>query len=163
MATHQEDLTRVYSAEDKAWIPLPNIPKGEAWIKIINTDEERGIVIFKFRFSPDCELVPHSHACHAIAYTISGEWEYEGLTLPEGAVAYEPVDSTHTPSSAPGAELVVVLNSQTDKFLVNHMPDGSEWVFDMAFFKMLEGVRTEEDLAQLMAALEEQGALPQAG
>ena len=41
MATTSEDLTRVYSAEDKIWIPLPNIPKGEGWIKIIHTDPER--------------------------------------------------------------------------------------------------------------------------
>ena len=48
----------------------------------------------------------HTHRCHAIAYTISGEWAYEGLTLAEGAVAYEPIESTHTPTSGTGAELV---------------------------------------------------------
>ena len=42
----------------------------------------------------------------SIAYTISGEWEYEGLKLPVGTIAYEPVGSVHTPSSDPGAELV---------------------------------------------------------
>jgi quercetin dioxygenase-like cupin family protein len=153
MATTSEDPTRVYSAEDKVWIPLPNIPKGEGWMKVIHTDEERGVVIFKFRFSPGCELLPHTHRCHAIAYTISGEWEYEGLKLPAGAVAYEPVDSTHTPSSGPGAELAVTLTSTTSEFLVNHMPDGSEWPFDMDMFKRLEAVRTEADTETLLAEL----------
>jgi quercetin dioxygenase-like cupin family protein len=154
MAT-TEDPTRVYSAEDKVWIPLPNIPKGEGWLKVIHTDEERGVVIFKFRFSPGCELLPHTHRCHAIAYTISGEWEYEGLELPAGAVAYEPVHSSHTPSSGPGAELAVTLTSETDEFLVNHMPDGSEWPFDMEMFQRLEAVRTDDDVQALLAELAE--------
>jgi quercetin dioxygenase-like cupin family protein len=153
MEAAHEDPTRVFSAEDKPWIPLPNIPRGEGWMKVIHCDEERGTVIFKFRFSPGCELVPHTHKCHAIAYTITGEWEYEGLKLPEGAVAYEPVESMHTPSSEPGAELAVVLTSDSDQFLVNHMPDGSEWVFDMAFFKQLEAVESEEDIQRLTEAL----------
>src|SRR5947207_8178672 len=74
-ATH-EDPTRVFSSEDREWLPLPGIPKGEAWVKVIHADEELGKVVFKFRFGPGCELVPHTHRCHAIAYTISGEWEY---------------------------------------------------------------------------------------
>jgi hypothetical protein len=47
----------------------------------------------------------------------------------------------------------VVLTSQDDKFLVNHMPDGSEWVFDMAFFKQLEAVRSEQDIERLTEEL----------
>jgi quercetin dioxygenase-like cupin family protein len=144
MATTQDDPTRVFTSSDRDWIPVPMVPKGEGWIKVIHADEERKAVIFKFRFSPGCELAPHTHRCHATAYTISGEWEYEGLKLPEGAIAYEPVDSTHTPSSGPGAELVVVLQSKSDEFLVNHMPDGSDVAFDMDFFKALEGLTAEQ-------------------
>jgi quercetin dioxygenase-like cupin family protein len=154
MATTQEDPTRVYTSHDKPWLPVPLIPKGEAWIKVILADEQRKCVIFKFRFSPDCELPPHTHECHAVAYTISGEWEYEGLRLPEGAVAYEPVGSTHTPSSGPGSELAVVLTSQSDRFLVNHMPDGSEIEFDMNFFKALDAAHSEEDVQKLVEALD---------
>jgi quercetin dioxygenase-like cupin family protein len=142
-ATH-EDLTRVFTSDDREWLPLVGVPKGEAWVKVIHADEERHTVVFKFRFGPGCELVPHTHKCHAIAYTISGEWEYEGLKLPAGAIAYEPVESVHTPSSEPGAELVVVLSSQNDQFLVNHMPDGPEIPFDMGFFKQLEGMTADE-------------------
>lgn len=144
MATTQDDPTRVFTSDDKDWIPVPLMPKGEGWIKVIHADEARKTVIFKFRFSPGCELAPHTHKCHAVAYTISGEWEYEGLKLPEGAIAYEPVDSTHTPSSDPGAELVVMLQSESDQFLVNHMSDGSDVAFDMGFFKTLEGMTAHE-------------------
>ena len=147
-STTTDDATRVYTSEERDWIPLPLIPKGEAWFKVIHADEELKNVIFKFRFSPDCELAPHTHHCHAIAYTISGEWEYEGLKLPVGAVAYEPVASKHTPSSEPGAELIVFLKSETDKFLTNHLPDGVDVEFDMGFFKAMEGI-TAEDAAKL--------------
>jgi quercetin dioxygenase-like cupin family protein len=139
-----DDPTRVFTSDDQDWLPLPLVPKGEGWIKVIHADEELGNVIFRFRFSPGCELAPHTHECHATAYTISGEWEYEGLKLPEGALAYEPVGSTHTPSSDPGAEIVVFLTSDSDRFLVNHMPDGTDVPFDMAFFKALEGASVEE-------------------
>ncbi|MGH2763706.1 MAG: cupin domain-containing protein [Thermoleophilaceae bacterium] len=149
--TH-EDTTRVYTSADREWIPIPLVPKGEGFVKVINVDEERGVVVFKFKFGPGSELPRHTHKCHAIAYTISGEWEYEGLKLPEGAVAYEPVESDHTPSSEPGAELVVVLTSETDQFLVNHMPDGTDIPFDLAFFKQLETLRTKEQVEELVAA-----------
>jgi hypothetical protein len=33
MAT--EDLTRVFTSDDREWVPVPLIPKGEAWIKVI--------------------------------------------------------------------------------------------------------------------------------
>ena len=153
MATAHEDPTRVYTSHDKPWLPVPLVPKGEAWIKVVVVDEELKNVVFMFRFSEGCELLPHTHDCHAVAFTVSGEWEYEGMTLPQGAVAYEPVGSTHTPSSGPGAELTVVLTSQSDSFLVNHMPDGSDIAFDLSFFKQLEAVRTEEEVQQLVEAL----------
>ncbi|MBA2522745.1 MAG: cupin domain-containing protein [Solirubrobacterales bacterium] len=146
--TSTEDATRVYQSDDREWIPMPLIPKGEAWIKVIHADPELRNVIFKFRFSPGCELTQHTHHCHAIAYTISGEWEYEGLKLPTGAVAYEPVASTHTPSSGPGSELVVFLRSDDDRFIVNHVEDGSDIAFDMGFFQAMEGI-TAADAAAL--------------
>jgi quercetin dioxygenase-like cupin family protein len=153
MATAHEDPTRVYTSHEKPWLPIPLVPKGEAWIKVILVDEERKCVVFKFRFSEGCELPKHTHECHAIAYTVSGEWEYEGMKLPQGAVAYEPVHSTHTPSSGPGSELAVVLTSETDRFLVNHLADGSEVEFDMSFFKALEAVESEEQVQKLVEDL----------
>ena len=66
------------------------------------------------------------------------------MKLPAGAIAYEPVESVHTPSSEPGAELIVVLSSETDQFLVNHMPDGSDVPFDIGLFKQVEGMNPEQ-------------------
>jgi quercetin dioxygenase-like cupin family protein len=146
MAQQIEDHTRVIPSADQDWITIPNVTGAN--IKVIVADEELKQVIFKFKFDPGTELPPHTHKCHAIAYTISGEWEYEGLKLPEGAIAYEPVESVHTPSSEHGAELVVFLKSQDDQFLINHMPDGSEFTMDMAFFKTIEGI-TAEDASKL--------------
>ena len=153
----EADTTRTYSSSDRAWIPVPLIPKGEAFIKVIHADPELHKVVFKFRFGPGTELPSHTHRCHAIAYTLSGEWAYEGLTLPEGAIAYEPVESTHTPTSDPGAELVVILDSEDDQFLVNHMPDGTDIPFDINFFKALEGI-SPEDAAKLTEEVAAQAA-----
>ncbi len=107
--------------------------------------------MFKFRFDPGCALPPHTHRGHAIVYTISGEWEYERLRLSAQAVAYEPVNSTHAPSSDGGAELVVFLSSDTDEFLINHMPDGTDVALNMALFKALEGATREQALTVLAA------------
>jgi len=108
--------------------------------------------VFQFRFSPDSESPPHTHRCHAIAYTISGEWEYEGVKLTAGSVAYEPIDSRHTPSSATGAELVVFLASDSGVFLVNELPDGTEAILDMDVFKRLDAIRTGNDLSNASVA-----------
>ena len=154
-----EDLTRVFQSKDKPWLPLPLIPKGSADIRVVHADEERNVVVFEFRFGPGTELVPHTHECHAIAYTVSGKWAYEGLELPEGAVAYEPEGSKHAPTSENGAELMVILRSESDQFLINHMPDGSELPFDMGFFKALEEASPEQ-VEGLAAALEGQQQPP---
>lgn len=147
---HHEDPTRVVESADQEYIPFGPIPGAE--FKVIVADEVLNRVIFKFRFAPGTVLPPHTHDCQAIAYTLSGEWEYEGLRLPAESVAYEPIGSTHTPSSETGAEIVVTLISDSDRFIVNHMPDGSELLFDMAFFKAFEGV-TREQAEATMAAM----------
>lgn len=145
-----QDPTRVYDSADQPWLELPTT-KG-ASLKVIVADKELHRVVFKFRFAPGTVLVPHTHLCHAVAYTVSGNWEYEGMSLPEGAVAYEPYGSKHQAFSNEGAELVVVLTSEDDQFLVNHMPDGSDFPMDMGFFEMLKDM-TQEQLDQLAAAL----------
>lgn len=140
------DPTRVYDSNERDWLPIP--AADGAFIKVIVADAERHRVVFMFRFAPGTILPAHRHHCQATAYTISGEWEYEGLKLPAGAIAYEPVGSTHTPSSGPGAELLVCLSGDSDRFLENHMPDGSTFEMDMAFFTALDGM-TLEQAAQL--------------
>jgi quercetin dioxygenase-like cupin family protein len=145
-----QDPTRVYDSADQPWLDLP-AAKG-ASMKVVVADEELHRVVFKFRFAPGTVLVPHTHLCHAVAHTVSGSWEYEGLKLPQGAVAYEPYGSKHQAFSDEGAELFVVLTSEDHQFLVNHMPDGSDFPMDMGFFKMLKDM-TQDQLDQLAAAL----------
>lgn len=137
-----EDLTSVFDGNERDWLPIP-LAHG-AYIKVLVADHERRQVVFQFRFEPGTVLPEHLHHCQAIAYTISGEWEYDGLKLPAGAVAYEPPGSTHQPSSRPGSELVVILSSDSDRFLENHLPGGSTFEMDMDFFQMLDGMTLEQ-------------------
>ena len=46
-STTTDDATRVYASEERDWIPLPLIPNGEAWFKVIHADEKLKNVIFK--------------------------------------------------------------------------------------------------------------------
>lgn len=140
------DPTRIIHGADRPWIPVPAMPG--AFAKLLVADETLKRVVFLFRFAPGAVLPRHRHLCHAIAYTICGEWEYEQGTLRAGSIAYEPVGSEHTPSSAKGAELVVVLQSESDEFLENLMPDGSTVRMDTRFFKMMESL-TPEQIAKL--------------
>src|SRR5262249_59177781 len=87
------------------------------------------------------------HHCQAMANPTPGEWGYEGLKLPAGAVAYEPAGSVHAPSSQPGADIVVVLSSDSDRFLENHMADGSTVEMDMGLFRMLDGMTRKQAAA----------------
>src|SRR5262249_51119045 len=107
--SRQEDPTRVYDGSGRDWLPVPFVDG--VHIKVLVAAAERGQVVFHSGSGPGTVLPEHVHHCQAIAYTISGEGEYEGLNLPAGAVAYEPAGSVHTPSSQPGADIVVVLSS----------------------------------------------------
>ena len=64
--------------------------------------------------------------------------------------------STHTPSSKPGSELAVVLTSESDRFLINHMPDGTDIEFDLEFFKQMAAIETAEDLEKLVEQVQAQ-------
>jgi anti-sigma factor ChrR (cupin superfamily) len=152
MSPEIEDLTRVIQSADKDWLPMPFTPGCE--IKVIVADTDLNKVIYLFRFGPGVVLPRHRHKCHAVAYTLSGEWEYEGLKLPAGAVAYEPVESEHTPSSEHGAELLVFLSGETDELLINYMEDGTELPATTSSFKLLEGASIA-DVERINAQLEE--------
>ena len=143
--SRQEDPTRVYDGSGRDWLPVPFVDG--VHIKVLVADPARRQVVFGFRFGPGTALPEHVHHCQAIAYTVSGEWEYEGLKLPVGALAYEPPGSIHAPSSNPGADIVVVLSSESDRFLENHMADGSAIEMDMAFFQALDGMTREQAAA----------------
>jgi len=151
-ATH-DDHTRVYTSHDREWLEMPLTQTGTGQIKVIHVDEERKVAVFAARFGPGCKLFPHTHNAQIVAYTVKGEWEYEGLRLPEGAIAYESPGTEHTPYSADGAEvLIVAMGSDSDEYIINHMPDGSKLVFDSATLKQLIGM-TQEGMAELVAGM----------
>ena len=134
--------TRIIEGNERPWLPLPGYEG--SYMKVLVVDEERKQVIFMFRMAPGATFPKHLHHCHAIAYTTAGEWQYEEGTLPVGAMAYEPVGSEHTPSSRPGCEMVVFLRSDDGRFLENYMDDGSIFLMDMAFFKMMLNMTPDE-------------------
>lgn len=141
-STLSPDLTSIIHGAERPWIPVPGFEG--VFIKVLVADERLRQVIFMFRFAPGTVLPRHKHLCHAIGYTLSGEWRYEEGELRAGSVAYEPFGSEHTPSSAAGAEIVTILNSDTDQFIENYMPDGSTFQMDMSFFKLLHAITPEQ-------------------
>lgn len=142
----------IINDEHQSWIPLP-IPPGGTAIKVLKADEANHTVVVKFRFDPGSALPRHYHHARAIAYTVSGHWEYDEGPFSQGMVAYEAIGNEHTPSSKSGAELFVVMISDNGKFLVNNMPDGSLVGFNMKFFKALEGISLEAAMQLDFSAL----------
>ena len=136
------NVTRIIDGVERPWITVPGV--AGVSIKVLVADEVANRVVFMFRFAPGTVLPPHKHLCHAIAYTIAGEWRYEEGVLGEGSVAYEPFGSEHTASSEKGAELVVFLQSETGQFLENIMAPGVVFPMDMNFFKLLETITPEQ-------------------
>jgi anti-sigma factor ChrR (cupin superfamily) len=136
------DTARIIRTEDRPWLPFPGV---EGEVKILSVDEERNVVVFMMRLPPGGDFGTHRHLCQAIAYTTAGEWFYEEGAVPVGAVAVEPVGSTHAPRSDHGGEGLVIL--------VGDGPDLIEFVdeegnavgqFGIDFFKMLHGLTPEE-------------------
>ena len=136
------DLSQFIHQEDAPWVPFPGI-EGTA-MKFLVADEEENQVVFMFRFAPNTKYPKHKHLCHAFVYTISGEWQYDDDHLKAGSIAYEPEESEHSPSSGPGAELIVLLRSKDGQFLDNYMEDGSVFRMDMAFYKQFIGMSAED-------------------
>jgi hypothetical protein len=132
--------TTILDGRNQDWIPVLMPGAEGTFIKVLKADEEERRIVFQFRFSPNTSLPRHSHDAWAVAYTVSGHWEYEEGPFDAGMVAYEVVGNDHTPRSDVGAELFVIMGSNNDDFLVNYMPDGSVIRFKMRFFKALEGL-----------------------
>lgn len=145
------DLTSIVEGSGRPWLPIPGY--AGAYIKVLVADERLNQVVFMFKFEPGTVLPRHKHLCHAVGYTLSGEWQYEEGVLREGSLAYEPFGSTHTPSSPKGAEIVTFLKSEDDRFLENELPDGSTLAMDMKFFKFLQSITPEQAQSLDLAAL----------
>ncbi len=135
------ELTRIIDGSEKPWLPMPGYEG--SFIKVLVADRERGQVVFMFKMAPGAVFPEHNHHCHAIAYTTSGEWEYDEGKLPVGSMAYEVKGSRHQPRSGPGAEMVVALKSDDHRFLVNFPEGGEEFEMNMEFFESLVEITPE--------------------
>ena len=146
------DVTSIIEGAGRPWLPVPGFEG--TFIKVLVADERLKQVVFMFKFAPGTQLPRHKHLCHAVGYTLSGEWRYEEGVLAEGSLAYEPFGSDHTPSSERGAEILTFLKSEDDRFLENELPGGGTLAMDMKFFKFLQSITPEQakslDLAALM-------------
>jgi ChrR Cupin-like domain len=142
MSEHSGDPTIICCGQDRDWIPVPAVAGAD--VKVLAVSEERRQVVANFRFAGGATLPPRTHHCFAIAYTISGVWSYDGRQVPPDSFAWELFESSHRPVTDEGAELLVSLTSETGRFIENHMPGGTSWDMDMAFFKALDGIRREQ-------------------
>lgn len=140
-----ESLSTTVLRDDLEEIPLL-IPDTEGvWFKVLKADEEAGRVIVKARFEANSRMPRHTHHCRAVAFTVSGEWEYENGSFESGDVAYESVGEEHTPTSMTGAEMLIVFDGDggSDRWLDNHLSDGRIMRVGMRFFKALERTTLE--------------------
>lgn len=138
-----QDGSFLINPEDKPWLPL-----GEPgnFMKILHIDEEDRQVVFLQRFAKDTRHPKHTHHCTAIAYTLRGEWCYDGQPFPLDHLGFEPYGSTHTPMTQDGhdADVLVILTSRDDRFIEAHLEDGTSFEMNMDFFKMVRDMSVEE-------------------
>ena len=133
--------------EEKPWVPLGDPGN---FMKILHIDEADRQVVFIQRFGKNTTHPKHTHHCTAVAYTLSGEWCYDGSPFPVGHVAFEPYGSTHTPMTQNDhvADVLVILTSRDDRFIEIQMPDGETIDLNMAMFKQIAAMTPEGDAAQ---------------
>jgi len=141
-----DDGSFIYSFDEKPWLPVLNT--GD-FMKILHVDEVLGQVVYIQRFGPGSVHSTHTHHCTAVAHTLSGEWFYEGGTIPAGHVAFEPIGTTHQPrATQSGADVLLVLTSfDRQRILELHLPSGETQELDVSFFKLIENMTPEEFVA----------------
>ncbi len=141
------DAMSIINDDHQDYIPSPFPDTDGVFFKVLKVDEENNRAVMKFKFAANSALPRHKHHCRAVAYTISGEWEYDEGQFKQGHVAYEGVGNDHTPSSKTGAELFLFFDSDNDLFLDNILEDGTVVRLGMPFFKAFEGVSKNEAAA----------------
>lgn len=126
--------------DNQDWVPVP-LPGAEGVLaKVLKADAAQNRVVMKIKFGPGTKLPRHNHHCRAVAYTVSGEWEYDEGSFQPGHVAYEDVGNNHTASSKTGSELFLFFDSDDGRFLDNFLEDGTVIRANMPFFTALEGI-----------------------
>lgn len=136
---------------------LPWLGEGGDLMKILHVDEQMGQAVFIQRFARNTRHLTHTHHCTAVAYTLSGCWAYDGEPFPQGAVAFEPYGSTHTPMTQNDnvADVLVVVTAGpgNPRLLELHGPNGSVEL-DMAAFRRMAALRSNEEWPALLAELQ---------
>lgn len=126
------------------YLPIP-LPGAEGvYVKVLKADEKMDRVIVKIKFEPGSRMPRHVHYCRAIAYTISGSWDYDEGHFEPGESAWEEEGNDHTPWSDEGAELFITFDGKNGRYLDNILADGSILKLDFPFLKALEGLSLEE-------------------
>ncbi len=148
------DEISIINDDHQDYIASPFPDTDGVFFKVLKADELNNRVVMKFKFGANTALPRHIHHCRAVAYTISGEWEYDEGDFQQGHVAYEGVGNDHTPSSKTGAELFLFFDSDNGLFLDNILPCGTVIRLGMPFFKAFEGASQAKaatlDLEQLV-------------
>jgi hypothetical protein len=132
--------TTILSGAGQDYIPLV-MPEAEGvFVKVLKADEKNRRVVAIVKFEANATMPRHTHHCRAIAYTISGEWEYDNGHFEPGVVAYETIGENHQPFSRTGTEMFIIFDSDGDRWLDNHLSDGTTIHLGMRFFKAFEGI-----------------------
>lgn len=149
--TAVDDEITIIRSDDGEFVELPLPGQQGIYTRLIRVDEDNKQVVMHVRFEPGGHAPRHYHYCRAVAYTVKGAWEYDEGKFYPGDIAYEKTGNLHTPFSDEGAELILVLSSDDEKFLDNYMECGSIIRYNLATFKFFEG-KTQEDIDNMSIA-----------
>lgn len=122
------------------WLPLA-LPESEGiFIKVLRVDAASGRAVLKIKMAPDSAAPKHYHFCRAVAYTISGSWDYDEGGFQAGDVAVEPIGNFHQATSTNGTEMMLVFDTHFEdgRLLDNYMSDGSVVRIGIQLLQQLE-------------------------
>ena len=137
----------IINDDHQDYIASPFPDSDGVFFKVLKADSARNRVVMKFKFGANTALPRHTHHCRAVAYTISGEWQYDEGDFKQGHVAYEDIGNDHTPGSKTGAELFLFFDSDDGLFLDNYLQCGTVIRLGMPFFKAFEGISRQQAAA----------------
>lgn len=139
-----EHVGRIESSK-VPWLPWGLVDGAE--FRILKADEEHNICVLNFRMGPHTITQNHDHFSVAMAYTVSGEWQYGDKVFKQGDIAYEHPGEVHQPVTKDHSmELLTIFigTPKDDRFLHNFEEDGSSYIIGMKYMKAFEGLTPEE-------------------
>jgi len=141
-----DDGSYKYKFDELPWHSFINSP-GD-YMKILHVDEEMGQVVYVQRFAKGAKHLQHTHHCTAIAYTLSGSWQYDKISFGPNELAFEPAGSKHSPSTHEGetADVLVILTSakRDGRLLELYGENGETFELNVDVFKLMASMTPEE-------------------